>query len=125
LVPRPMADLVVLRARRLGARAAGGHAPGVLVVGARAGGGELGLCVLARLRGEGIAPHITLVGTAPALARRGASLSRRVLVELSRRGVVFRQGRVVADGAESVRIDDGATLAAAAALGVAGAGAPP
>ena len=115
LATRPIRDFVdQVEDAIAAARGAGSGALAVAVVGTGTAGVELAFALEARLRAEGIAPRITLVGDAPALLP-GAPERLRVAAEeeARRRGVEVRAAARVARVAPGeLRLEDGTTLAA-------------
>jgi selenide,water dikinase len=114
-------------AERIGALFAAAGTPRVVVVGGGAGGVELALAAVARLRRQGVAvPSVTLVHDgAHLLPGHGPRLAARARRACERRGVkVLAERRVTAVHAERVALADGGTLPHDLCLWVTGAAAP-
>jgi selenide,water dikinase len=112
----------------IGAAFAAAGTPRVVVVGGGAGGVELALAAVARLRRQGVAvPSVTLVHDGPdLLPGHGSRLAARARRACERRGVtVLAPQRVVGVDADRVVLADGGTLPHDLCLWVTGAAAPP
>ena len=119
---RPIGDLV-RRVDEVLARARGGSALRVTVVGGGAGGVELGFAFQARLARAGVTPRVTLLEAGDrVLPGYAAGAARRVAREATRRGIAIRlRARVREARADAVVLDGGEVLETDALLWVAGA----
>ncbi len=97
-------------------------APSIVVIGGGVGGCELGLAMRHRLRKTGAHPNVTIVDASTILSELGERAQAEIRSKLAQAEIVISEHRQVVEvTADSVRFEDGVSIAADLVVGAAGA----